>query len=70
MRIEEFFWKKLLEKLSVNFLGPLMKVHLPLMKNELIPLAKNVLITLELTEAVSARDTAIHKNMGRRQLHW
>ena len=41
--------------------GPLLKTGLPLMKNVIKPLAKNVLITLGLTAAASAADAAIHK---------
>lgn len=36
-----------------RLLGPLMKVGLPLIKNELMQLAKSVLITLELIAASS-----------------
>ena len=49
-----------------SLLGPLLKTGLPLMTNLLKPLAKNILITLWLTEAeaeTSATDTAIHKKM-------
>ena len=42
-------------------LGPLLKTGLPLMKNVLKPLAKSVLIPLELTAASSATDAAIHE---------
>ena len=44
-----------------NFLAPLMKVGLPLMKNIFIPLAKIVLVPLGLT--ASATDAAIQKNI-------
>ena len=44
-----------------RLLGPLLKIGLPLMKNVIKPLAKNVLIPLELTAAASAADTGIHK---------
>ena len=40
-------------------LGPLLKAGLPLMKNILKPLAKNVLISLGLTAAASATDAAL-----------
>ena len=46
-----------------RILGPLLKTRLPLIGNSLKPLAKNVLITLGLTAAVSATDAAIHKKM-------
>ena len=46
-----------------KFLVPLLKTGLPLMKNVLKPLAKNVLISLGLTAAASATDAAIHKKM-------
>ena len=49
---------------SGEFLGrildPLLKTGLPLMKNVIKPLTKNVLISLELTAAVSAADAGIH----------
>ena len=41
--------------------GPLLKTGLPLLKNVLEPLAKSVLIPLELIAAVSATYEAIHK---------
>ena len=44
-----------------RLLGPLVKTGLPLMKNVIKPLTKNVLISLELTAAVSAADAGIHK---------
>ena len=44
-----------------GFLGPLMKVGLPLMKNVLRQSAKNVLMPLGLTAAASAIDAAIQK---------
>ena len=44
-----------------RILRPLLKIGLPLMKNVLKPLAKSVLIPLELT-AAAATDAAIHKN--------
>ena len=46
-------------------LGPLLKTGLPLMKNVITPLAKSVLIALELTAAASAADAGIHKNNTR-----
>ena len=45
-----------------RFIGPLLKTGLPTMKNELKPLAKSVLIPLELTGA-SAKDVAIQKKI-------
>ena len=46
------------------FLRPLMTGGLPLMKYVLTPLAKSVLIPLELTAAVSARDVAIQNKIS------
>ena len=47
-----------------RLLGPLLKTELPLMKSEIKPLAKSVLIPLGLTAAVSAADAGIHnKNL-------
>ena len=50
---------------SGGFLGrlldPLLKAGLTLMKNVIKPLAKIVLIPLELTAAASAVDAGIHK---------
>ena len=43
-----------------RLLGPLLKTGLPIMKNVIKPLTKNVLISLELTAAVSAADAGIH----------
>ena len=60
-------WKTQLFKTiqSGEFLGkllsPLSKTALPLMKNLMKPLAKNVLTSLGLKAAVSARDAVIHK---------
>ena len=45
----------------LNFLYPLMRVGLLLMKNVLILLAKNVLIPLGLTAAASATNAIIQK---------
>ena len=44
-----------------RFLGPLLRIGLPLMKSVIQPLAKSVLITLGLTAAASAADAAILK---------
>ena len=44
-------------------LGPLLKTGLPLIKNTLKALPKSVLISLGLTEAASATDAAIYKEM-------
>ena len=46
-----------------KLLGPLLKTGLPLKKNVVKPLAKNVLIPLRLTTAASAADIAIHEKM-------
>ena len=43
-----------------RLLGPLLKTGLHLIGNVLKPLAKSVLIALELTAAAWATDTAIH----------
>ena len=45
----------------LGLLGPLLKTGLQLMKNAIKPLAKSVLISLELTAAASAADAGIHK---------
>ena len=45
-----------------KLLGPLLKTGLPLMKSVITPLAKNVLIPLELT-AASAADAGMHKKI-------
>ena len=44
-----------------KLLGPLLKTGLPLTKNVIEPLAKSVLIPLELTAAALAVDAGIHK---------
>ena len=47
-----------------RLLGLLLKTELPLMKSEIKPLAKSILIPLGLTAAVSAADAGIHnKNL-------
>ena len=46
-----------------RLLGPLLKAGLPLIKNVIKPLAKSVLIPLELTAAASAADAGIHKKI-------
>ena len=46
-----------------RLLGPLLKTGLPLIKNVIKPLAKIVLIPLELTAAASAADAGIHKKI-------
>ena len=45
-------------------LKPLLKTGLPFMKNVLKPLAKSVLIPLELTAAASVTDSTIHKQIS------
>ena len=47
----------------LNFLRQLMSGGLPLMKKILTPLAKNDLVTLGVTAAISATDWAIQKNI-------
>ena len=49
------------ERRILNFLGPLMTVGLPLMKNALTALAKSVLISLGLTAGASTKDAVIQK---------
>ena len=46
-----------------RLLGPLLKTGLPLMKSAIQPLAKSVLIPLELTAPASAADAGIHKKI-------
>ena len=46
-----------------RLLGPLIKIGLPLIRNILKLLAKNVLIPLQLIAAASAADATIHKKM-------
>ena len=48
-----------------RLLRPLLKTGLPLIKNVMKPLAKSVLIPLELTTAASAADAGIHKKILR-----
>ena len=48
-----------------RLLGSLIKRGLPLIKNVIKPLAKNVLIPLGLTAAASAADAGIHKKNTR-----
>ena len=48
-----------------RLLGQLLKTELPLMKNVVKPLAKNVLIPLGLTAAASTADAGIHKKKFR-----
>ena len=52
-----------------RLLGPLLKTCFPLMKNVFQPLAKRILIPLELTAAASATDAAIHKKMFGSGMH-
>ena len=46
-----------------GLLGPLLKTGLPLLKSVIQPLAKSVLIPLELTASASAADAGIHKKI-------
>ena len=46
-----------------RLLGPLLKTGLLLIKNMIKPLAKSVLILLELTAAASAADAGVHKKL-------
>ena len=46
-----------------RLLGPVLKTGLPLMKSVIQPLAKSVLIPLELNAAASAADAGIHKKV-------
>ena len=47
----------------LNFLRPLMTASLLLMKNELTPLAKSVLVPLGLTTTASTKDVALQKKV-------
>ena len=51
------------ERFLGRLLGPLIKTGLPLIRNILKPLAKNVLIPLQLIAAASAADATIQKKM-------
>ena len=63
------FWKAQLSKMIQSggflskLLGPLLKTGLPLIKNVITPLARSVLIPLELTAAAAA-DAGIHYILG------
>ena len=46
-----------------RLLGPILKTGLPLISNVIKPLAKSVLIPLELTSAALAADAGIHKKI-------
>ena len=46
-----------------HFLGPLMKIGLPLMKNIPTKLAESILLPLGLTTGVSVTDTVIQKKI-------
>ena len=48
-------------RFSGKVLGPLLKTGLPLLINAITPLAKSILIPLEVTAAASAADAGIHK---------
>ena len=48
-----------------RLLGPSLKTGLPLIKSVIKPLAKSVLVPLELTAAASAADAGIHKKILR-----
>ena len=50
-----------------KILGPLLKNKLPLIKNVFIPLAKSVLLPLELTAVASATDAA---SISSNKYHW
>ena len=47
----------------LNFLGPLMKVGLPLINKVLTPLAKSALVPFGLTTVVSATNAALQKEI-------
>ena len=53
------------EERFLNFVGPLLKTGLPLVKTVLTPLAKSVLIPLRLTAAKPATNGAIQKKLFR-----
>ena len=46
-----------------KFLGPVLKIRLPIIKNVITTLAKSVSIPLGLTAAASAADAGIHKKI-------
>ena len=46
-----------------KFLGPVLKIRLPITKNVITTLAKSVSIPLGLTAAASAADAGIHKKI-------
>ena len=46
-----------------TLLGPLLRTGLPIMKSVIKPLAKGVLVSLELKAAASAADAGIHKKI-------
>ena len=55
-------WKKIQSGGFISrLLGPLLKTGLPLLKNEIKPLAKSVLVPLGLTAVASPADAGIHK---------
>ena len=49
----------------LNFLNPLMRVGLPLLRNVFTPLAKSVLVPLQLTAVASATHAAVRKKIYR-----
>ena len=49
----------------LNILNPLMRVGLPLLRNVFTPLAKSVLVPLELTAVASAKHAAVRKKIYR-----
>ena len=51
-----------------RFLGPLMAVGLPLMRNVINPLAKTFLLPLDL--AAAAADNGMHKNVFVQDVLW
>ena len=52
----------------LNFLRPLMKAGLPLMKNVLMPIIKNALLQFTLFAAMSAKDASIQKKIMDQEL--
>ena len=61
IKLSKTLLHKIVQSGGFRLLGPLLKTGLPLIGNVLKPLAKSVLIPLELTVAASVTDAAIYK---------
>ena len=70
IKLSKTHWSKMIQSGGFlgSLLGPLLKTGLPLIRNVIEPLAKTVLIPLELTAAASAADAGIHKKILRIRL--